>query len=94
MSNRRSDQLLVRYPCGCIGFKPFNDGSAILIVSCDDAEVHFSRCVPGYIKDPDGYKMLGGQDQSRLFNQLTDLVNKGHDMQDVLRVLSRHLKGG
>lgn len=93
MSTKRSNQILVKYGCGCIGFPPFHDGTAFLLKSCQS---HTGDVEPGYtpstnkIKEQylDSYKRLSWAEQDEILTRLSVLCQDGHDLDRVKRAIT------
>jgi len=89
-----SNQLLVRYSCGCIGFRPFNDGTALIVDNCDkDAlspeGVTLSIRLIKSKGDIKSYKSIDEKKQFKLLQELASLVSHGHAFRSILGELGR-----
>jgi hypothetical protein len=90
MEKRRSNQILVKYKCGCIGFPPFHDGSVFLIKNCrsehgDVGPGYSTEMRPDFLDSP---KTLTWKEQDEILTRLSTLCQRGHDLEQLKTFLT------
>lgn len=88
--------MFVQYDCGCIGFPPDEDGSAIIVLYCDSEEgpeviSFFRRDMTRICKGkqiPKNFKELTEVGEAQIITKIQRQLSEGYRYREIRRLLS------
>lgn len=79
--------LLVKYSCGCIGFRPGPDGNALLIKACDGDANQDELAIFERNQKDHTFKPITRELENELLGKLSVKVSNGYRLEEMRQIM-------
>jgi hypothetical protein len=87
MNMTGNHNLLVRYNCGCIGFRPDTDGNAMFIKCCDGPAGHDELEIFERNSEGKSFQPIPRELENELLGKLSVKVSNGYRLEEMRQIL-------